>query len=87
MVDFEMFTNEGNQACTHALTAIHEIIYGDKFTPEAEFKKFVKEQIAQVALIHPEVNDTEPEVIFAIRINRALEERGYAYRVDRFRDF
>ena len=42
MVDFEMFTNEGNQACTHALIAIHEIIYGDKFIPEAEFKKFVK---------------------------------------------
>lgn len=87
MVDFAMFTNEGNQACTHALIAIHEIIYGDKFIPEAEFKKFVKEQIDQIALTHPEVNDTEPEVLFDIRINRALEERGYAYRVNRYKDF
>lgn len=84
MVDFEMFTDEGNQACTDALQRIHNLIYGDKFITESEFKAFVKEQIHQVSLVHPEVYDTEPEVCFDIRINLALERRGYRYKVNRF---
>jgi hypothetical protein len=83
MVDFEMFTNEGNQACTEAYQNIYNVIFGDKFTSEAELKKIVKEQIAQVEVNHGEVRDTEPEWHFVDRINMALETRGYNYRVTR----
>ena len=83
MVDFEMFTDEGNQACTEAYQNIYNVIFGDKFTSEAELKKIVKEQIAQVDANHREVHDTEPEWHFVDRINMALETRGYNYRVTR----
>jgi hypothetical protein len=83
MVDFEMFTDEGNEACTQALINIDKVIFGDKFVSEAELKKIVKEQIAQVAEDHKEVHDTEPKWHLVDRINMGLEARGYSYRVGR----
>jgi hypothetical protein len=83
MVDFEMFTEEGNEACTQALINIDKVIFGDKFVSEAELKKIVKEQIAQVAEDHKEVHDTEPKWHLVDRINMGLEARGYSYRVGR----
>ena len=87
MIEFEMFTDEGNQACTEAFRNIKALIEGDKFISEAELKKFVKEQIDQVASVHSEVNDTEPEYHFEDNINVTLEAKGYAYRVNRYNDF
>lgn len=87
MIDFEMFTDEGNQACTEALENIKALIEGDKFISEDELKKFAKEQIAQVDVNHREVHDTEPEWHFQNRINKVLEAKGYSYRVDRYNDF
>ena len=84
MVDFEMFTEEGNEACTQALINIDKVIFGDKFVSEAELKKIVKEQIAQVAEDHKEVHDTEPEWHLVDRINMGLEARGYNYKVSRY---
>lgn len=84
MVYFEMFTEEGEQACNEALGNIQTLIKGDKFLSEAELKNFVKEQIAQVDANHGEVHDTEPEWHFVDRINMALETRGYNYRIDRY---
>lgn len=84
MVDFEMFTDEGNQACTEAYQNIYNVIFGDKFTSETELKKIVKEQIAQVDASHKEVHDTEPEWHFVDYINEALKARGYNYRIDRY---
>jgi len=87
MKDFEMFTDEGNRACTEAFENIYNVIFGDKFISEAELKNFVKEQIAQVEENYEEVRDTEPEWHFENRINKVLEIRGYAYRVNRYNDF
>ena len=87
MIEFEMFTDEGNQACTEAFRNIKALIEGDKFISEAELKKFAKEQIAQVDVNHKEVYDTEPVWYFQNRINRVLEDKGYAYRVDHYNDF
>ena len=83
MMNFEMFTNEGNEACTQTLQNINGVIFGDKFVPEKELKAVVKAEIKQVAMVHGEVNDTEPEWHFVDRINMALEIRGYSYRVTR----
>jgi hypothetical protein len=82
-VDFEMFTEEGNEACTKAYFNIHHTIFGDKFVIEGELKQLIKEQIAQVASAYPEVHDTEPEGYFVDRINRALDTRGYNYQINR----
>lgn len=82
-VEFEMFTEEGNEACTQAYQNIYDVIFGDKFVSENELKKLIKEQIAQVDAIHPEVHDTEPEWHFVDRINMALETKGYNYSVNR----
>ena len=82
-VDFEMFTDEGNEACTKAYFNIHNAIFGDKFVSEKELKQLIKEQIAQVDAIHPEVHDTEPEWHFVDRINGCLETRGYNYKINR----
>jgi hypothetical protein len=87
MIEFEMFTDEGNQACTEAFENIKALINGDKFTSEAELKEFAKKQIDQVASIYEEVHDTEPEYHFENRINKALKAKGYAYRVNRYNDF
>jgi hypothetical protein len=82
-VDFEMFTDEGNEACTQAFKNIYDVIFGDKFVTENELKKLIKEQIAQVASVYPEVHDTEPEGYFVDRINMALNTRGYKYQINR----
>ena len=82
-VDFEMFTEEGNEACTQAYQNIYNTIWGDKFVSESELKKLIKEQIAQVEVTHPEVHDTEPEYHFVDRINGCLETRGYSFKVNR----
>ena len=82
-VEFEMFTDEGNEACTKAYFNIHNTIFGDKFVIEGELKQLIKEQIAQVDAIHPEVHDTEPEWHFVDRINRALNTKGYNYKINR----
>jgi len=82
-VDFEMFTEEGNEACTQAYQNIYDVIFGSKFIPENELKAVVKAEIKQVSLTHGEVYDTEPEWHFVDRINMALETRGYSYRVTR----
>lgn len=82
-VDFEMFTEEGNEACTQAYQNIYDVIFGSKFIPEAELKAVVKAEIKQVSLTHREVYDTEPEWHFVDRINMALETKGYGYRIAR----
>ena len=84
MIEFEMFTDEGNEACTEAYQNIYDVIFDPfKFVSEPELKKLIKEQIAQVEVTHPEVRDTEPEWHFVDRINRALDTRGYNYKVNR----
>jgi hypothetical protein len=82
-VYFEMFTEEGNEACTQAFQNIYNTIWGDKFVSENELKKLIAEQIAQVASVHPEVHDTEPEWHFVDRINSSLKTRGYNYEINR----
>jgi len=82
-VYFEMFTDEGNEACTQAYQNIYNTIWGDKFVSESELKKLIKEQIAQVASVHPEVHDTEPEWHFVDRINLSLKNKGYNYEINR----
>jgi len=82
-VEFEMFTEEGNEACTQAYQNIYETIWGERFVHEHELKKLIKEQIAQVASVHPEVHDTEPEWHFVDRINSSLKTRGYNYKINR----
>lgn len=83
MIDFEMFTDEGNEACTAAYQNIKNVIFGDKFVSENELKKLVKEQIDQVESAYPEVHDTEPEWYFVDRINKCLETKGYNYKINR----
>ncbi len=39
-VEFEMFTDEGNEACTKAYFNIHHTIFGDKFVIEGELKQY-----------------------------------------------
>ena len=56
---------------------------GSKFVPENELKEVVKAEIKQVSIVHKEVHDTEPEWHFVDRINMALENRGYGYRISR----
>ena len=82
-VEFEMFTEEGNEACTQAFKNIYDVIFGDKFVSESELKKLIAEQIVQVASVHPEVHDTEPEWHFVDRINSSLKTRGYNYEINR----
>jgi len=82
-LEFEMFTDEGNESCTQAYQNIYNVIFGNKFVIEGELKQLIKEQIAQVDTIHPEVHDTEPEWHFVDRINKILEARGYNYKINR----
>ena len=82
-VEFEMFTEEGNEACTQAFKNIYDVIFGDRFVSESELKNIIAEQIAQVASVHPEVHDTEPEWHFVDRINSSLKTRGYNYEINR----
>lgn len=84
MIEFEMFTDEGNEACTAAYQNIYDVIFDPfKFISEPELKKLIKEQIALVEVSYPEVHDTEPEWHFVDRINSALKTKGYAYVIGR----
>jgi hypothetical protein len=82
MVDFEMYTEEGNEACTQALENIKTIINGDKFISEREFEEVAEAEMKKVSSTHPEVYDTEPRWHFTRLINKMLEEKGYGYRAD-----
>lgn len=82
MIDFEMYTPEGNQACNEALKNIKALINGYRFILEIEFDMFVKEEIKKVASTHGEVYDTEPRWHFEKLLNNALKERGYGYKAD-----
>jgi hypothetical protein len=82
MIEFEMYTPEGNQACNEALENIKAIINGDRFIPEREFWKISETEIKKVASVHREVYDTEPRWHFERLLNKALEERGYGYKAD-----
>ena len=82
MVNFEMYTDEGNQACTEALENIKNFINGDKFISEREFWNISGTEIKKVASVHREVYDTEPRWHFERLLNKALEERGYGYKAD-----
>jgi len=83
MAYFEMFTDQGDQACTRALDNIKTIINGERFISEAELKAIVKAEVKQVSIDHPEVYDTEPEWHFVDRITKVLQTKGYAYSIDR----
>jgi hypothetical protein len=82
MVDFEMYTPEGNEACTQALENIKTIINGDKFISEREFWEILNIEMKKVASVHGEIYDTEPRWHFERLINKMLEEKGYGYRAD-----
>ena len=79
-----MFSREGNEACAFALNRIVTLINGDKFISQDELKAYVKTQVDGVAREYREVNDTEPEYHFEWRINKALEKRGYSFKISRY---
>ena len=83
MAYFEMFTDQGNQACTQAFENIKTVINGDKFLTVDELRAMVKAEDKQVSIDHPEVYDTEPEWHFVDRIDEVLKTKGYAYRMNR----
>ena len=84
MIEFEMYTDEGNKSCTEAFQNIYDVIFDPfRFVHESELKALIAEQIARVKVTHPEVHDTEPEWHFVDRINLALKTKGYGYTITR----
>jgi len=82
MIEFEMYTDEGNQACNQALENIKTIINGDRFISEREFEEVTEGEMKKVASTHPEVYDTEPRWHFTRLLNKVLGEKGYGYKAN-----
>ncbi len=82
MIDFEMFTQAGNNKCTKVLEKLKAKINGSKFFSEDEFKKLYEKEINTIRTQFSEFDDTEPQYHMRVRVNRALQERGYSYQIN-----
>ena len=81
-IDFEMFTQAGNNKCTKVLEKLKTKINGSKFFTEEEFNKLYEKEINTIRTRFSEFDDTEPRYHMRARVNRALQERGYSYQIN-----
>ena len=81
-MEFEMYSDEGDQMCAQVFNDVKTVILGEKFITEYELETLVWNKIKEVSKTHREVYDTEPRWHLERRINEALKERGYGYRLD-----
>ena len=72
---FQMYSRTGNDAVADMMVAVMTNAEGQ---PPKHVKKVLAEGVAEVAAVHPEVHDTEPEWAIVDEMNAWLEPNGYA---------
>ncbi len=82
--DFEMFSNDGNNACRSVVKKAINKITGTKRITQEEITQYCKDLINKVAEKYGEVEDTEPGWHIAELINKSLTEVGYQFKVSRY---
>ena len=78
-VDFEMFTNEGNEECRKGVKKIFDYIRGEKRVTKCEVQDKKKEIICEIEKKHGEVWDTEPYYIIRDLTRLCCKEVGYNF--------
>lgn len=81
-LNFEMFTESGNEACRKAVARVFKKIYGTKRVTAEEIEALSKKVFLSVAKKHGEVRDTEPRGYFRELINNALKDVGYSFELE-----
>ena len=76
---FQMYSREGNDEVADMLRAVLASAEGQ---PPKHIKEILRTAVAEVAAVHPEVHDTEPEWAIVDEMNAWLEPNGYA-KIDR----
>lgn len=74
--DYEMFTDEGNQACQQIVERIKAEICSGVLTRNM-LPERIQQLCVEVAQKHGEVWDTEPQANLADRINVLCTEHGW----------
>ncbi len=80
-IDFEMYTQAGNRKATTVLGRLKAAIAGSRFYSKEEFNRLYEKSTGTIRSRFAEFDDTEPRYRMRARVNRALEERGYSYRI------
>lgn len=87
---YAMFTKTGNKAC-HSLImkVIKEIksrsdVKGKAGIKRIQITKMIQTGMHKISAKHNEIHDTEPESIVQDVINKALDEAGCTFEVNRF---
>lgn len=84
MRNYEMFTNAGNKACDGLVKRTERKINGKQRVTQEEITDYLQEGIKKIADKHGEIYDSEPPYHIAWRVNKALEEAGYSFKVDSY---
>lgn len=79
-----MFTKAGDNACHSLVMKVTKKINGKLKVTRAEITDVIKKEMHKIAFKHPEIHDTEPEGHVQDIVNKALNEAGYAFEVNRF---
>jgi hypothetical protein len=78
---FQMYTREGNNAVAEMVIAVIARAEQTRARRD-EIRDLLREGVAEVAKVHPEVHDTEPEWAIVDAINLWLDGAGFV-RIDR----
>jgi hypothetical protein len=84
MRSYEMFSTEGDAACDNLVVSTVIDIEGDKKQTLEGLTQRLQKGIKSISKKHPEVYDSKPPYHIARRVNKALEEMGYSFRIDSY---
>lgn len=72
---FQMYTTAGNDACAALVVGV--IARAENGMLPKAIKTLLREGVAEVAKVHPEIHDTEPEWAIVDAMNEWLAAQGF----------
>ena len=83
-LNYEMYSPAGNRACQAAVDSATKKILGKTRISSKDLEDLFEGICKRVSQKHSEVYDTEPRWHISNRLNKALKEAGYSFRVDSY---
>ena len=80
--NYEMFSSAGSRACQSLVNSISKKILGPKHVTKEQIQELYNKGREKIALKHGEVFDTEPRWHIARRINIALKQADYGFKIN-----
>ena len=84
MENYEMFSEEGNQACQALVDKATAFIKSDKKVTPPELRKMISDGMKEIEKDHSEVWDSEPPYHICRILNDVLGQEGYQPILDEY---